>query len=273
MSDPADYPAAHSMDTDWFAVDAYGRVGIFDSGEAGAMPSQYKFGQTGAFEFVEAVLKQRGTSPNPCVQAWMEKTSPILLRGEPITWKDAPSHPNRAVVRSNASFSHWGSIKLAEGYFTTLRRCPKSHLRERFEKGEVTHVWFDFDLPTLLGFFMFIHGDSWENWISGPYEGLARPTLPLLVNQLPPEMRLHAPVEFAANDFMTDDSIQPIDTLPCASHQREYVATDKKTIRPIPPRKELGFDKELRESLLANGYILEEPPDPEYWKTYSEKQK
>lgn len=33
-----DYPAAHSMDTSWFAVDEAGRVAIFDSGEDGAVP-------------------------------------------------------------------------------------------------------------------------------------------------------------------------------------------------------------------------------------------
>jgi hypothetical protein len=34
-----DFPAAHSMDTTWFAVDADGCVGVFDSGEGGAVPS------------------------------------------------------------------------------------------------------------------------------------------------------------------------------------------------------------------------------------------
>ena len=33
-----DYPAAHSMDTDWFAVDKDGHVAVFASGEAGAVP-------------------------------------------------------------------------------------------------------------------------------------------------------------------------------------------------------------------------------------------
>jgi hypothetical protein len=33
-----DYPAAHSMDTVWFAVDAVGQVGLFDSGETGHVP-------------------------------------------------------------------------------------------------------------------------------------------------------------------------------------------------------------------------------------------
>jgi hypothetical protein len=33
-----DFPAAHSMDTEWFAVDAKGHVGVFISGENGAVP-------------------------------------------------------------------------------------------------------------------------------------------------------------------------------------------------------------------------------------------
>jgi hypothetical protein len=34
-----DFPAAHSIDTTWFAIDADGCVGIFDTGEGGAMPN------------------------------------------------------------------------------------------------------------------------------------------------------------------------------------------------------------------------------------------
>jgi hypothetical protein len=37
MSTP-DYPAAHSMDSAWFAVDRTGLVALFETGEAGAMP-------------------------------------------------------------------------------------------------------------------------------------------------------------------------------------------------------------------------------------------
>jgi hypothetical protein len=39
MEPETDYPAAHSMDTHWFAIDADGNVGIFDSGEPGAAPA------------------------------------------------------------------------------------------------------------------------------------------------------------------------------------------------------------------------------------------
>ena len=36
-----DYPAAHSMDTEWFAVDADGNIGFFDSSEGGAVPETW----------------------------------------------------------------------------------------------------------------------------------------------------------------------------------------------------------------------------------------
>jgi hypothetical protein len=38
-----DFPAAHSMDTEWFAIDADGNIGIFDSGEGGAVPTSNNF--------------------------------------------------------------------------------------------------------------------------------------------------------------------------------------------------------------------------------------
>ena len=38
-----DYPAAHSMDSGWFAVDLEGKIAHFDTGEAGAMPADASF--------------------------------------------------------------------------------------------------------------------------------------------------------------------------------------------------------------------------------------
>ena len=34
----ADFPAAHSMDCSWYAVDRHGNVGLFSTGEEGAVP-------------------------------------------------------------------------------------------------------------------------------------------------------------------------------------------------------------------------------------------
>src|SRR5688500_5905944 len=47
MDHPPDYPAAHSMDTIWFAVDRDGHVAVFSSGEAGAVPGDAYLGEDG----------------------------------------------------------------------------------------------------------------------------------------------------------------------------------------------------------------------------------
>lgn len=45
-----DFPAAHSMDTTWFAVDADGNIGMFDSGEGGAVPESNTIFRTAALQ-------------------------------------------------------------------------------------------------------------------------------------------------------------------------------------------------------------------------------
>jgi hypothetical protein len=45
--DPPDFPAAHSMDSCWFAVDDQGQVAYFDTGEGGAIPTDDTFPKGG----------------------------------------------------------------------------------------------------------------------------------------------------------------------------------------------------------------------------------
>lgn len=49
----ADYPAAHSMDTEWFATDKNGHVAVLETGEPGLMPKV--FGETHGFEYFTMV--------------------------------------------------------------------------------------------------------------------------------------------------------------------------------------------------------------------------
>ena len=53
-----DFPAAHSMDTAWFAVDDDGHVAVFDTGEAGAVPTLAYVGEA-HHDWLEA-LQARG---------------------------------------------------------------------------------------------------------------------------------------------------------------------------------------------------------------------
>jgi hypothetical protein len=55
-----DFPAAHSQDTEWFAVDAAGHVAVFVSGENGAVPEKaYRA------EDMLALLRQMGSNLPP----------------------------------------------------------------------------------------------------------------------------------------------------------------------------------------------------------------
>ncbi len=55
-----DYPAAHSMDTTWFAVDQDGYVALMDSSEPGAVPMAYGGDQGNGMEFLETLAKHTG---------------------------------------------------------------------------------------------------------------------------------------------------------------------------------------------------------------------
>jgi len=52
-----DFPAGHSMDTNWFAVDKDGNVAVFDTGQEGVVPIQYAKG-IHIFDFLENFTKR-----------------------------------------------------------------------------------------------------------------------------------------------------------------------------------------------------------------------
>lgn len=60
-----DFPAAHSMDTTWFAVDAKGRLGVFDTGEGGAAPMDAQPGGMWSEAFAHLPLDAHGCRATP----------------------------------------------------------------------------------------------------------------------------------------------------------------------------------------------------------------
>jgi hypothetical protein len=59
-----DYPAAHSMDTEWFAVDREGNVAMFDTGECGQVPvGAVTLDQDAATRLTDLVLPARPVAP------------------------------------------------------------------------------------------------------------------------------------------------------------------------------------------------------------------
>ncbi len=77
-----DYPAAHSMDTDWFAVDVDGNVAILRSGEDGLLPLEWEKvrvneGGYDGFNLIEDVEKFLGKKAP--VEIWEPKVEALGL--------------------------------------------------------------------------------------------------------------------------------------------------------------------------------------------------
>ena len=56
-----DYPAAHSMDTHWFAIDKDGQVGLFFTAETGYLPNEAV--NVEAPDLIELATKLGGKAP------------------------------------------------------------------------------------------------------------------------------------------------------------------------------------------------------------------
>jgi hypothetical protein len=82
-----DFPAAHSMDSAWFAVDEHGRVAIFETGEAGAMPETAVTlydpgGDSDVWDEIQHLLEARGADPESIEDLSTEEgASPFIVYG------------------------------------------------------------------------------------------------------------------------------------------------------------------------------------------------
>ena len=67
--DITDFPAAHSTDSEWFAVDKEGRVAVFDTLEPGPLPNAGLMGQGAEYEAIdELVAYHLGRRPKAGMQ-------------------------------------------------------------------------------------------------------------------------------------------------------------------------------------------------------------
>jgi hypothetical protein len=90
-----DFPAAHSMDSTWFAVDSEGQVALFDTGEGGALPTEDRFpkgGEAGgadglsAGDVLVALLRWRSASL-PALHALLMRTEGWEERLDEQLWE------------------------------------------------------------------------------------------------------------------------------------------------------------------------------------------
>lgn len=257
-----EFPAAHSMDTEWFAVDAHGHVGYFDSGEAGAVPnSALQVAQEAEDSLTEAILQLR---PEDGIEYFMDD-----LLGQPggplfaYSWSTERFEPEPVMSVRNtypgallhlADESLFAPYQPPTGGFLSrlLARSPRQRyqvvrvnnsqhllgavheqlpmnvLKAWIESGVVKRAWVNWEPePNRIGIFPFTHGDGFESWISGPYLKTAQPAHPIKLDELPEVFRrLVGPTRFADIDFSRCHAIDPHALGQCSSWVDSWVSLD-----------------------------------------------
>jgi hypothetical protein len=263
-----DYPAAHSMNTSWFAVDRDGHVAMFDSRQAGAVPRNAAVQDDSLVETVEALvppgevihdptgrLRSGKQDGYPKAHLWTTQARVLLFLSS--------LEPIRKLITAGRAVE----VAAIEGK-AVLLRDPTTKELERYHalpefRGSYLLYLFEGQTepssPARFGVYQYSH--LTENWISGPYGREMVPGQPLHVDQLPPGLRqslsqLRLDVRFADTTY-----IQPVEHSQCESREPGYLDVNCKRIRPIPG-KEDEYAERFEDYYAGSGYDAE-PPDSE----------
>lgn len=231
----ADFPAAHSMSTAWFAVDRDGHVAYFYSGESGAVPRSG--GDVAVDEAVERLMPT-GTSLQDPDGRWLAS----------VRWSDsrhvAPSDHEPEVVRYVLAFlpspdpvREWldaGQARVLparSGVAVYFEQMPRPLFVSLHDKELCQGCFLDYGGPHLPEyspgrFGLFVYDHLCENWISGPYGRQAVPQRPVHVEQLPPAVReAVSRVRFDLS-FAETPHLQPLEHVECDSWEEDYLTLD-----------------------------------------------
>lgn len=199
--DAATYPAAHSMDSGWFAVDDDGNVAHFDTGEGGAMPA--------AAELVTGEASAMGEDGWAFVMAWLARQQGASTEGLDLTAPFA------------AAFESGGQAQAAIARFTDGKTDGKRRVVEFFPDKALhasvakmpgfigfaptyDEVFEDETLSERYPIIFYAHG-SWE--IPGEYVRRSGKLMSKPVSD--PELRERA--EHMATSFPAQETIQLAD--------------------------------------------------------------
>jgi len=251
-----DFPATHSMDTDWFAVDERGEVAVFESGEAGAVPEPFMVevgAQYGRTQLFERLVAEGGAAveyqvDDLCTEPDGQLLEAVYLGHDGTTEESFADHRQRPTFRHlTGSRQHFecllwlrsetaldslgadGVTRLPAGSRVVVH-CEwmdRGRLKRLRRRGALLRAWVGLDLePWRLGLYHYDHGDRYENWTSGPYDRVQTPSRPLSALELGGALRRFVQtVRFEGLRFSEAAELQPIEHLICSSWQASCVSS------------------------------------------------
>jgi hypothetical protein len=225
-----DYPAAHSMDTDWFAVDADGYVAMFSSGEGGAVPADALRSVDGLDCLFAEIAKEYAHHT-------IEVDTPgELLLTRSITPESTVNIANSVyrgnvcslllLLESDELIPQLGVETIDTGYIVRfageraivyVSQCPLANLQQLIVDRQALVLQsvfgnFDYSLAARFGFFEYEH----DSHTLIPYERKHVPQYPLKLADLPDRLQIR--ILEAGIDrirFAESASVQPLEHTPC----------------------------------------------------------
>lgn len=269
---PEEVPAAHSMDSAWFAVDACGHVATAETGEAGALPGPFRpqeLDETGLRDAIARVVPPGEAVVDLRAQVHGE-FDPHRLWGEgpgdALVFADEPADLAPLLARTGGRLV--ASIQGAAAVLPAVQRAALDELHAAGRCRACSWLWRPLDRgrsAARLGLYEYEH--LTENWIAGPY-GVIHPRHPVKLHQLPPEVVAVAEwVRFDGLCFAETPLLQPADHVPCATWTAPYLSADGRTVRTQRPE---GLDPDdLEQSLGPMRQLLTVDPTP--WRPLRER--
>lgn len=269
MEPERDYPAAHSMDTEWYAVDRDGHVGLFQSYEAGAVPVMARSDHvTPREELLNALPEARFR-----LLDWLGDDREEHHRDLPDRKSGQGMGPTLLFLASIAPVQREvenyqaEKAKATEGVAVLFHDLPTETAWRLHEAGaclgcfpwpeEPNGFSLRDDMARQLGLFCYKH--ETDNWIAGSYGRQAPPRRPVRIDAFPPDLQeAISQLRFENVRFAEAEKIQPVDHAPCSAWGDAYLDLDGRTIRPIPGR-EGEFDAGYW-SAPDSGFRVEIPP-------------
>jgi hypothetical protein len=249
-----DFPAAHSMDTTWFAVDRDGHIGVFDSRKPGVVPEavtcqgdeiaedlavrpetgEPKLDLSGVFHPGLRNQTQPRRSFRPMDELGEDYTQLLLFRDDSELPPAVRAIPGVRVEAVDGMVAVWmrpeAGRRGREAWTAFIRQAAAG----RTGVSSDFHGCWDIDFARRGIFAYRAHTDRFN--MPEPYGRLFTPVRPLIVGDAPPPLRdqlakrVHLDVSFASSPY-----IQPAELVPCQTWaSAAYLASDGFTVRPLP---------------------------------------
>jgi hypothetical protein len=232
----SDFPAAHSMDTTWFAIDRDGHVAMFESGESGCVPEDAYLGDdhdevtdlvhdlppTGA---VHDLAGRRAAAGADHVDlAYLGDGSEVIVFVRDL----APLRDLLARIEAT-------ELAATSGAALQVRALDRAALEELHAREACLgcFLFFEDERGELAAHGVYRYGHTCDNWIAGPYAREAIPASPIHCDALP---ALTEAVRYPGR-FADTPELQPAELWPCQSWGPSWLASDRRTVRPFEGRE------------------------------------